>query len=125
MHKRRTLETLGPAGLLLTLLATSCATRVADFNAISTRNVVLDEVDLDRVEGRRVVGSSSRAILLFLPLGFPSLEEAVDEALEQGGGDLLVDAAVYRTSWWFLIGSTGIEVRGTVVNTKNLMKGPR
>lgn len=104
-------------------LATSCSLRLADFNAISTRNVNLDQIDLDSVSGKRVVGTSTRFIFLFIPFGLPTLEEAVDDALDSGGGDLMTDTAVYSTGWWFLVGTTSIEVRGSVVETKKARRG--
>lgn len=30
----------------------------------------------------------------------------------------MVDASVYVTNWWFLIGQTGIEIKGDVVKTR-------
>jgi hypothetical protein len=105
------------------LLATSCSVRLADFNAISTRNVNLDLIDLDSVPSKKVVGSSTRFIFLCIPFGLPTLEEAVDDALDAGGGDLMTDTAVYRTGWWFLVGTTSIEVRGSVVDTTKAKRG--
>lgn len=105
------------------LLGSSCTVRVADFNAISTRNVNLDRIDLDSVDGKKVIGTSSRFIFLFIPFGLPTLQEAVDEALDAGGGDLMTDTAVYTSFWWFIFGSTKIEVRGTVVDTAKAQRG--
>ena len=102
----------------LVLLSTSCTTRIADLNAISTRNVNLDQVDLDKLEGKRVEGKSSRFIFLFIPFGFPNLQEAVDEALDQGGGDLLTDAVIYSSGWWFIVGRSTLTVKGTAVKTR-------
>jgi hypothetical protein len=103
-------------------LLASCQTRLADFTAISTRQVRMESVDLDAHGGSRVRGTSSRFILLFLPFGLPSLQEAVDDALDQGSGDVVLDAAVYRTGWWFLVGTTTLEVRGRVVDSKRQVK---
>ena len=30
----------------------------------------------------------------------------------------MIDASLYTSNWWFLIGQTGFELRGTVVNTQ-------
>ena len=32
----------------------------------------------------------------------------------------MVDASVYMTSWWFLIGESGIKIKGDVVNTRGV-----
>ena len=46
------------------------------------------------------------------------MKEALDDALTKADGDLMIDASLYSTSWWFLVGQVGLELRGTVVNTK-------
>ncbi|MCD8298982.1 MAG: hypothetical protein LUD39_04410 [Opitutae bacterium] len=87
---------------------------------ISNRNVELENVDIDRAPQRKmIVGESSRFVLLFIPFGTPTLKEAVEDALNKGDGDLIVDAGVYQTSWTaILFGKVGIEIRGTVVKTR-------
>jgi len=92
-------------------------TRVADMTALSTRNVNLDSCDLDTLQQKKVVGESSRFILVFIPLGLPHLNEAVDDALDKGHGDLMLDASVYQGGWWFLFGQVKMQVRGNVVKT--------
>ncbi|MEW5894669.1 MAG: hypothetical protein AB1650_02760 [Candidatus Omnitrophota bacterium] len=111
------------AGLLLLTIFTvsGCAMRLADMSVISTRNVSLDKVDLDRMpQVKNVTGKDSKFIFLFIPFGVPHLEDAVDDALRKGQGDLMVDAVVYSRSWWFIIGETGIEVKGSVVKTRGV-----
>ncbi|MCA8954848.1 MAG: hypothetical protein KDC87_02175 [Planctomycetes bacterium] len=116
MPRVRSLRTLGFVALALWF--GSCTIRLADLNAISTRNVNLDRVDLDKLPGKKVEGKSSAFVFLFIPFGFPTLQEAVDDALDKGGGDLVTDVAVYRSAWWFLVGMETMTVKGTVVNTK-------
>lgn len=115
MHKRF----LGCLAAFFCLLSLSgCAIRIADLNAVSTRNVNLDRVDLDQLPGKVVEGESSRWIFLFIPFGSPTLEEAVDDALDKGAGDLITDAVVETSSWWFLFGQAKLSVKGTVVKTR-------
>ena len=38
--------------------------------------------------------------------------------LDQGGGDLMVDATAATTGWWFLVGVQTVQIEGKVVNTK-------
>ncbi|MHC5066039.1 MAG: hypothetical protein ACYTG5_18920 [Planctomycetota bacterium] len=106
------------AAFLFLLSLSGCTIRIADLNAVSTRNVNLDRVDLDQLPGKVVEGASSRWVFLFIPLGNPTLQEAVDDALDKGGGDLVTDAVVETGSWWFLFGQQEITVRGTVVKTR-------
>ena len=93
----------------LLLAATGCETRVGDFTAISTKNIYAKGVDvtkLPRKEG--VEGYKSWVFGMGL-----NLKDPVDAALESGGGNVMLDCAVYREDYVFV---TGIKVRGTVVN---------
>ena len=97
----------------------ACTTHLTDFTMISTKNVILDKTDIDQKQQRKnVVGEDKKFWLLFIPFGVPKIETAVNDALSKGDGDLLIDASLDLNSWWFLIGSSGYEIRGTVVNTR-------
>lgn len=105
--------------LLSLLLTAGCAVRQADMTLVSTRNVKLDKMDIDSLpQTREVVGKDSRFIFLFLPLGLPHLENAIDDALDKANGDLMTDAVLFSKGWWFLIGQNILEVKGTVVKTR-------
>lgn len=99
---------------------TGCSTiRLGDLSLMSTKNVNLDEVDLDTLPQQKgIEGEDTKFVLLFIPFGIPHLEDAVDDALEKGGGDLIADAVIYSKGWWFIIGETTLSVKGTVINTK-------
>lgn len=100
-----------------------CSTHLADFTMISNQNINVKKVNLDNVpQKHNVIGKSSKVIFLFVPLGIPTLHEAVDDALQKGNGDLMTDVSVYQKGWWFLIGKMGLEVKGTVVNSKGADK---
>ena len=108
-----------PLTALALMLLSGCATRLGDMSVISTRNVSLDEVDLDSLpQVKGVTGKDSKFIFLFIPFGVPHLEDAIDDALDKGDGDVMVDAIVHRQGWWFLIGETSLKVKGTVVKTR-------
>ncbi len=118
MGSLKRLLVAGCVGALL-LAAPGCATRLGDLTVVSTRGVSLNRVDLDALpQERGVTGKDYRWVILFVPLGVPHLEDAIDDALEKGHGDVLVDATVHNRFWWFLIGKTGLEVKGTVVRTR-------
>jgi hypothetical protein len=86
---------------------------------ISNKNVSLEEVNIDQLtKAEQVVGEDNVFVFLFIPFGAVRLQNAVNQALEKGRGDLMVDASVYSTGWWFLVGEVGIKIKGTVVNTK-------
>ena len=108
------------SGLILVLLffcLTGCAVRQADLTAMTTRNVKLNDTNLNAISGQRVEGKDSNFIFLFIPFGFPHIEDAVDDALDKGNGNFMLDAVIYNKSWWFLVGQNTITVKGTVVNT--------
>jgi hypothetical protein len=99
-------------------LLAGCTLRLADLTAVSTRNVNLDGVDLDKLPGTKVTGTSSGFTFLVFPLSSPCLQVAVDDALGKGHGDLITDAVIYQSGWWFLVGQQTLTVKGTVVNTR-------
>ncbi|MDF0673693.1 MAG: hypothetical protein P0120_05030 [Nitrospira sp.] len=107
--------------MIMTLLTAGCSTRIADMTVITTRIVALDRVDLDKLPTkRRVAGESTRWTILIIPLGFPTIKEAVDDALDKGGGDLMTDAVVTSEGWTaILFGLTRLKVEGDVVKTRN------
>jgi hypothetical protein len=112
-------EVLATLAGVLVLGTTGCVTRLGDMTVLSTRNVTLSKVDLDRMpQVKGITGRDSKFIILCIPLGIPHLEDAVDEALNKGGGDVMVDAVVHQEGWWFLVGQTALTVKGSVVNTR-------
>lgn len=86
---------------------------------ISTRNIVLNETDIDKKpQMKNVIGEDKKFWFLFIPFGIPRIEPAVNDALAKGNGDLMIDASLDSVGWWFLIGEIGYEIKGTVVNTR-------
>jgi len=106
--------------LLLGALLSGCSYRLGSMTGISTRNVKLDEVDLDKLpQVKNITGTDGRFIFLYIPLGFPTLQGAVDDALTQGNGDLIIDGVIKREGWYFLLlGQNSISITGNVINTK-------
>ncbi len=102
--------------LLLSVLITGCTTRIIDFTVISSKNC-----NIAGARGERVVGKDAAWLILFIPTGVPNLKEAVDTAIETGGGDCLVDGVVYSFMYYFVLGAYhGYKVEGTVVNTREV-----
>lgn len=105
--------------LMSSLICSACTTRIAGLTVISDRNIRTKDVKVSELpKTKNVVGESKKFVFLFIPFGTPTLKEALDDALNKADGDLMIDASLYTTSWWFLIGQTGLELRGTVVNTQ-------
>jgi len=105
---------------------TACTTRVADLTLVSTKNIDLSKASLDIRKGRRVKGEDCTIALLgFIPLGIPNLEEAIDDALEKGKGNIMVDQVSYRSGVYFVIASRScIKVEGTVLRETDLNREP-
>ena len=107
--------------LMIAIIAclSGCATHISDLSMISNKNLDLGKIDLDSLpQKKHVEGRDDKFVFLFIPFGAPTLKEALNDALKKGGGDLMVNASVYVTGWWFLIGRQGISIKGDVVNTK-------
>ena len=107
--------------LLVVVLASlvGCKQRIGQLSVVTTRNVNLAEVDLDKAPTERmVVGDDTVFILVFIPFGIPTLQDAVEDALAKGGGDVMTDVTVHRRWWWFIVGQEWIEVTGDVVKTR-------
>ena len=92
----------------LFLAATGCETRVGDFTAISTRTLVAHNLDINKLPRRE--GCEGKKMWWF-GIG-ANLKEPLELALKSGGGNLMIDAAVYYEDDFFL---TGLRIRGTVV----------
>lgn len=104
--------------LFAPFLLAGCSVRVADLTLISTKNIDLNEARFDAKKGQRMKGEDCVfAPLGLIPLGVPNLEEAVDDALEKGNGNIMIDEVTYRKEAYFIIASVScIEVEGTVLN---------
>lgn len=107
--------------LAAALAGAGCVTEQGMLQVAATRPVELDlrEVDLRQASLRRDVrGTDTRVTsVLLLPTGeSPRLEQAVEDALVDHGGDVMVRARVRAIDWWFLIGVSTLEVRGDVVD---------
>jgi hypothetical protein len=92
----------------LFLAAAGCETRVGDFTAISSRTLTAKNVDINKLP--RKEGCEGKKMWWF-GMG-ANLKEPLELALKSGGGNLMIDAAVYYEDDFFL---TGFRVRGTVV----------
>ena len=123
VHRQRRSSVL-LALLLSSVLASACTMRQGDFTVMTNRMVNLDRVDLDELpRQKRVKGEETKLIELFFipfpPSSYPSIEGAVDDALNKGDGDLITDAVITMTRTSFILGTTQkITVEGDVVATR-------
>ncbi len=103
------------AAILLAFIS-GCSTQIGAFTVLSTHNAEISRVDLKKLDLGRHTGESTRFWVLFIPFGRePSIDEAIDRALEGGKGDFMLNARLYDNSWTFLLFSWGsYVVRGEV-----------
>ncbi len=105
--------------LITLLILTSCTSHITDVTAISTRNINPNEMDLNKLPTvKQVEGSNTVVTTLFTFWRSCDLSKAVEEALEKGDGDLMINSEVTVTSYFIVIGFINtIKIKGDVVNT--------
>ncbi len=105
-------------GILLAVscITWGCTTRVADLTIVSTKNLDLaDAKSLDAKKGQRFKGEDC-VFIFIIPWGVPNLEKAVDQALQKGNGNVMVDQVSYSKFFSLgLIGQHCLEVEGAVL----------
>ncbi len=99
-------------------LMQACTTRLADFTVLSTKNVDVSGLKPgDRMEGDDCVN------MLFgmFPLGQINWKTAMDEALEKGKGDVMVDVVLTQTGWAipYIWGQQCTVIEGTISRTSS------
>ena len=104
--------------VILLNLISGCST-TSDCTVLSSKVVRLNEFELDKADRKQAHGESIVHTFLFIPdKAQPNLKEALDNALEAGGGDVMTDARLTWRSWWFIYGETGWSVDGNVSKTR-------
>ncbi len=102
------------------IILSGCATR-SDFTAISSKNVNLSNIKIDRsrLKGRAAGEDCQHVIILFPTGGPPTLDEALDNALETKKANLLLDAVVNWNSFYipYVYGQTCWKVEGEAYDT--------
>lgn len=108
----------GCAVLICTVLLSSCTTRLGNFTLISTKNVDFNNAQVDMQKSVMVTEEDCAPTVLIFPIGRPDLKEAVDNALEQGRGNLMIDQVSYYRRWYIplIFGLRCMVAEGTVVN---------
>ena len=106
----------------ITFLFSGCSIRHGDFTVLSNKLVSVSDFELsksDRVKG--IEGKDLQRIIVFIPVGSaPTLEGALDDAFEKGGGDVMTDAVV-KYEWFYIpliYGEAAWKVKGDVVKTR-------
>ena len=105
------------SAVLMAMLSTGCAQRVADFTLASTKNV--DLISGNFVKGKRVSGEDKKAVVI-VPLGMPSVKEAADKAIEQDRCAVgLTDVTADSEAFAFLFGYVKYTIEGDLIIDKS------
>lgn len=102
-------------------MLTGCSTRIMDLTVASTNNIDLNKNQY-RI-GEKVEDIDKKSIIVFIPTGIPSIEEAISKAIEIDKCAVgLSDLAVYRESWWipYIYGKMGYRVKGKLIYDTSL-----
>lgn len=96
-------------------LTTGCANRIGDFRLVTTKNIDLARVADFKRSPVRVKAEDSIPIILTIPVGAPSIETALDRAIEKTPGAVALTDAVVTEKLFSIIlyGETSYEVEGT------------
>ncbi len=101
-------------------LASGCATR-SDMTAISSKNVNLQSLSLDPAKSKgRTSGEDCVHIIIVFPTGGPpTIDEAIDRALEAKGANMLTDAVVTWSYFYipYVYGRTCWRAEGDAYDT--------
>ena len=105
--------------IALALIAiTGCTHRIVDFTIASTKNVELSRMGALERHPIKVEGKDTKHIVVVIPTGTPSVEEAMDQAVESVPGGVAMVDGVVSSSWWYIpyiFGAQTMSVEGTVL----------
>ena len=111
---------------LLLCMGTGCTKLHGNFPVLSNRQIDTTNLQLSTAQRRSgVVGQDVLHLFFIIPSkGQVTLGAAIDDALDKGNGDLMLNAAVRFWSWSVILyGQEGWSVKGDVVNTR-VKRGP-
>jgi hypothetical protein len=104
------------------LAGAGCTIRHGDFTVLSNKVMRLSEFELDKADRvKNVTGEEVQHIIVIIPTsGPPTVEGALDDALQKGSGDVMTDAVVKQWGWYipYIYGQAGWSVTGDVVKTR-------
>jgi hypothetical protein len=113
------------SGIIL-LFTSGCYTHRGNLNLVTTKNIDLKKKYKYVKIKEGVVGKKFHTnALLILGSGFPDMQEAIADALDKSGGDIMKNVEVYQKSGLILfpiIWRDGYKVKGDVYKLVPLSK---
>lgn len=108
--------------IIMLLTITSCITeqKLGNFTMISDKNIKTTKTNLNKApQIKNISGEDSKLIILWFNIGTPKFQNALDDLLSKGDGDIAIDVSSEFKSWYFLfIGQNKITMKGTVINSR-------
>ncbi|OHB79564.1 MAG: hypothetical protein A2Z25_01755 [Planctomycetes bacterium RBG_16_55_9] len=105
--------------LAFLIFAQGCKSHMGDFTLITTKNINLTSFSSHGEEsGERVSGEDAQFFFFSIPVGFCSIKEAVDDALDKKNSYMLIDATIYYERFWIPLcwwGHEKFEVTGVPI----------
>ncbi len=112
--------------IFLIACISGCTQRMFNFTFISTK-----EIDLSRAGNFEKYTRTTRGIdeiywVVFLPLGIPHIEKAIDKAIDNTPGAIAIThGTVYSKTWWAIFsGASSYVVEGTPLIDPSLSAAP-
>jgi len=105
-------------------LLSGCSTRLVDFTILSSKNVDLSRAGTFKRDIKRVEGSDTASIIIFIPTGTPSAKEAMDRAIESVPGAIALVDGVLTHKWFYIpyiYGESTYVVEGTALIDPSLI----
>ena len=106
------------SSIIISVFLSGCTQRIADLTYVSTKNITQEELATSTSDNERVIGEDSSHIIVFIPTGQPSAEEALDRAIEKKKGGIALKNATIHSSWFYIpyiYGKSTITVEGEVL----------
>lgn len=90
--------------LLGLFLLTGCVSRTSEFGIIAPKNTAISLQELQEVQVvKNVKASSDSFILLVIPFGHPNVEDAINQAMAKGNGQVLINVKIEQAIRWFVL----------------------
>lgn len=103
---------------LLIIVFSGCTQRLGDLTIASTKNVAFTReggIGTQYVEVGDCEGRDFDYLIVFIPTGTPNIEDAADNCLDNGDGDLMTNVVLRSRFIYFVLGAqTGYLVEGDV-----------
>jgi hypothetical protein len=119
VRQKRAFVIAATIAIILVMTLCGCTTRMIDFTVLSSKNTEMRVPDA--AKGERVRGMDSVPVI-FVPIGMPSIKEAVDRAIEKAGPgyDALIDGVLYYKNLSFIFGTVQYTVEGTPIKSQQI-----